>query len=170
MLEQRQADKSILELETMSRRGLWQAYLPGLELSRYFAREDILRFLSNFLRMEISPGTEAWATYEAWSPSEAPVYLAFPVEESEDLPSTEQVTWVSTVLDNDDLREYAAELGIAAVTACKAGELEPLAQVLVDWHATAEILADEEMMRELREGSDEKGKSWKEIRESLHIR
>lgn len=168
MLQQRDRNQSIFRFQTSSRRGPSQAYLPGMITFQYVAKGDTLRLMTNLLREDIP--YETWEVYEDWSPSEAPVYLAFPVEESEDLPSIDQAKWVSTILDNDELREYATELGAAAVTACKTGDLELLAEALVDWHATAEVLADEEIMRELQESNDEKGRSWREIRESFPTR
>lgn len=165
MLYRQDKDESISALERRDRGGLRQARLPTMTISYGDNVGIFCRLVSDMLKWESS--YECWAPFERWSSSETPVYLAFPAEDSEELPSTDQAAWLPTVLENDEVREYAAELGAAAAIACKTGELELLAEVLADWHATAEILADEEIIRELQEGSDEKGRSWREIRESL---
>lgn len=171
MVEWLEGQETRLSLERFTSKEFLQAPLPGIIFSTGHSFE-VNVFWSGMREFyySIRPEHETWLIYEDWNPTEVPERLTFPVEESEGLPSLEQVVGIPIVLDSDELREYATELGAASLTACRTGELESLAEVLVDWHATAEILADEEAVRELQASNDEKGKSWREIRESLPIR
>ncbi|MGA9350138.1 MAG: hypothetical protein WBW48_15235 [Anaerolineae bacterium] len=59
------------------------------------------------------------------------------------------------------------------MVATESSDFRPLAKLLADWEATAEILADRDLVQAIKEEGEasyeEKGRSWEEIREEREI-
>lgn len=106
-------------------------------------------------------------TYEALAEEAKLAQLSKP------LLSEEKVTEIWHVLDARHRLEFLLDLWRASLAAIETKDFMPLAKLLADWEATAETLADRDLVQAIREqreaSEEEKGRSWEEIRRELHI-
>ncbi len=95
------------------------------------------------------------------------------VQLSRPLLSEEKVKEIWQTLDGRHRLEFLLDLWRASLAATEANDFRPLAKLLADWEATAEILADRELVQAIREereaSEEEKGRSWEEIRQELQL-
>ncbi|HID87121.1 MAG TPA: hypothetical protein EYP55_07040 [Anaerolineae bacterium] len=80
--------------------------------------------------------------------------------------SEEKVKEIWQALDGRHRLEFLLDLWRASLMATEANDFRPLAKLLADWEATAEILADRDLVQAIREErsalEEEKGRSWEE--------
>lgn len=95
------------------------------------------------------------------------------VQLSHPLLSEEKVKDIWQALEGRHRLEFLLDLWRASLVATESSDFSPLAKLLADWEATAEILADSDLVQAIKEErevyEEEKGRSWKEIRQELHI-
>jgi hypothetical protein len=95
------------------------------------------------------------------------------VQLSHPLLSEEKVKEIWQALGGQHRLEFLLDLWRASLVATESSDFSLLAKLLADWEATAEILADSDLVQAIREEREafgvEKGRSWKEIRQELHI-
>jgi hypothetical protein len=95
------------------------------------------------------------------------------VQLSRPLLSEEKVKEIWQALDGRHRLEFLLDLWRVSLAATEANDLRPLAKLLADWEATAEILVDRDLaqsIKEEREASyEEKGRSWEEIHQELQL-
>jgi hypothetical protein len=98
---------------------------------------------------------------------------AKPVQLSHPLLSEEKVRAIWQSLEGQHRLEFLLDLWRASLVATESGDFSPLAKLLADWEATAEILADSDLVQAIKEEREayevEKGRSWEEIREEREI-
>jgi hypothetical protein len=92
---------------------------------------------------------------------------------SHPLLSEEKVRAIWQSLDGRHRLEFLLDLWRASLVATESSDFSPLAKLLADWEATAEILADSDLVQAIKEEREayevEKGRSWEEIHQELHI-
>ena len=95
------------------------------------------------------------------------------VQLSHPLLSEEKVREIWQALEGRHRLGFLLDLWRASLVATESSDFTPLAKLLADWEATAEILADRDLVQAIKEERElfegEKGRSWEEIRQELHI-
>ena len=95
------------------------------------------------------------------------------VQLSHPLLSEEKVREIWQALEGRHRLEFLLDIWRASLAATEASDFRPLAKLLADWEATAEILADRDLVQAIKEEREafevEKGRPWEEIRQELHI-
>ena len=87
--------------------------------------------------------------------------------------SEEKVKEIWQALEGRHRLEFLLDLWRASLVSTESSDFRPLAELLADWEATAEILADSDLVQAIKEEretlEEEKGRSWEEIREGREI-
>ncbi|MBI1741868.1 hypothetical protein HYR54_02250 [Candidatus Acetothermia bacterium] len=141
--------------EDKSKNKTWLAIMTGS-----------LSFTDMYIPLETVQGTTS-----AFSrPIEGIAFVNLDPELASELPSSKVLDRMISDLSNSDVKELASGALHAMRKACIDKDLSPVANFLLDWEATAELLADKEGQSNLGSAGEEtknSGISWEETLKEL---